>query len=70
MNDRTSDSDASHLTARRRGFRTNVIQRDRTCVITDDIVDFCDACHIIPHAKESDVRRYDSSTISIATLSL
>lgn len=52
VDDRTSD--ASYLTTRRRGFRTNVIERDGTCVITGDIDRNCIACHILPHAKGSD----------------
>jgi hypothetical protein len=56
MDDRTSN--ASNLTARRNDFATNVIERDGACVITDELASNCAACHIIPHAKGSDVRPY------------
>ncbi|KAF8345413.1 hypothetical protein F5887DRAFT_1192054 [Amanita rubescens] len=51
VDDRTSIT--SNLTIRRRDFRTNVVERDGTCVITDDIDEYCTACHILPHAKGS-----------------
>ena len=57
--DRTST--ASNLTICRRDFRDNVIERDGTCVITDDIEDYCTACHILPHGKGSNVRPYQPS---------
>ncbi|KAF8692316.1 hypothetical protein AX14_002594 [Amanita brunnescens Koide BX004] len=52
MDDRTSNT--SNLTTRRNDFRTNLIERDGICVISDDIASNCDGCHIIPHAKGSD----------------
>ncbi|KAF8313384.1 hypothetical protein F5887DRAFT_1237316 [Amanita rubescens] len=51
MDDRTSN--ASQLTTRRNDFRTKVIERDGTCVITDEPVSNCVGCHIIPHEKGS-----------------
>ena len=59
--DRTSN--ASDLTIRRSDsdFRTDVVERDGTCVMTNDIVRLCTACHILPHAKGSNVRPYQSS---------
>jgi hypothetical protein len=70
LDDRTSDgniSEMSRMTTRREVFRTNVIERDGTCVITGDIALNCNACHILPHAKGNDVRPCE---FSIATLSL
>ena len=65
VDDRTSD--ASVLSTRRSEFRANVIERDGTCVLTGNPARQCIACHIIPHAKGSNVRPYESS---IATFSL
>ena len=52
----STDPSSSHLTTRRRDFRTNVIARDATCVMTGEFAPDCDACHIIPHSKGSQVR--------------
>ncbi|KAF8345125.1 hypothetical protein F5887DRAFT_1074770 [Amanita rubescens] len=49
--DRTSIT--SNLAIRQRDFRTKVVGRDGTCVITDEIKEYCTACHILPHAKGS-----------------
>ena len=54
LDDRTSD--ASALSERRADFRARVIDRDQTCVITGDAAYNSIACHILPHAKGSDVR--------------
>lgn len=64
--DRTSN--VSSLSTCRWDFTTDVIERDRTCVMSDDIVENCDACHILPHAKGSTVRPYDSSYSGFLTL--
>jgi hypothetical protein len=37
-----------------------VIERDGTCVITAEVASNCAASHMIPHAKGSDVRPYES----------
>lgn len=61
VNDRASVTSNSKLTICQRNFRTNVIERDGTCVITDDLEEYCTACHILPHAKGSNVCPYKSS---------
>jgi hypothetical protein len=53
MDDKTSD--ASVITDRRADFRTRVLKRDVTCVMTGDSARFCDECHILPHSKGDDV---------------
>ncbi|KAF8347189.1 hypothetical protein F5887DRAFT_882206, partial [Amanita rubescens] len=40
VDDRTST--ASHLTTSRRDFKTNVVERDGTCVITDETIRNCE----------------------------
>lgn len=64
MDDRTSDelddsaSEASDFTPRRGGYWANVLERDKTCVITGDFGEDSNACHILPHAKGSNVRSH------------
>ncbi|KAJ7764268.1 hypothetical protein B0H16DRAFT_1526560 [Mycena metata] len=49
LDDRTSN--ASDLTARRADFRSNVIDRDGTCIVSGDAALNCTPCHILPHIK-------------------
>ena len=49
MDDRTSD--ASTMSTDRANFRQRVIDRDGTCLMTGTGARYCQACHIIPHAK-------------------
>ncbi|KAJ7056983.1 hypothetical protein C8F01DRAFT_1256923 [Mycena amicta] len=52
LNDRTSNS--SHFTARTANFRTQILARDQSCLITGiDPLD-SQACHLVPHAKGDD----------------
>ncbi|KAF8340795.1 hypothetical protein F5887DRAFT_888503 [Amanita rubescens] len=52
MDDRTSDS--SSISIRRADFAQGVTDRDGTCLMTGATSNF-EACHIIPHAKGSQV---------------
>ena len=62
----STDPSSSHLTTRRRDFRTNLIERDKRCVLTDEISVLCDACHIIPHSKGSQVRPSEFSVVAFS----
>jgi hypothetical protein len=51
-----STSSASELSDRRANFRDRIIDRDGTCVCTGEEAIFCDASHIVPQCKGSNVR--------------
>ena len=53
----------SVLTSSRGEFRRMVIDRDQRCVMTGAVADSCDACHILPHAKDDEVRLYNTLCI-------
>ncbi|KAI9456922.1 hypothetical protein HD554DRAFT_2042455 [Boletus coccyginus] len=44
-------SDASEATSRRAQFRSDVVERDRVCVLTGYMERGCDAVHLLPHSK-------------------
>ena len=48
----TSTSMSGSISARESTFRTNLEARDQTCLFTHTSALFCDAAHIIGHAKE------------------
>jgi hypothetical protein len=52
MDDMTSDSSAK--AARTADFAKRVIARDGTCLMTGALP-YCQACHIVPHAKRNKV---------------
>ena len=51
MADRTSNV----TTPRQSNFRTRVVNRDQTCIMTNETPQDCQACHIIPHANGTEV---------------
>jgi len=54
IDDRTSD--ALTISTSRAGFRRRISERDGTCVMTGSPDEYCEASHIIPHAKGDQVR--------------
>lgn len=40
-------------------FRDDLIKKYKTCVITGDDADICEACHIIPYSESNDNEKYD-----------
>ena len=55
MDDRTSDADT---TESRAGFRDKLIERDRTCIVSNAPPRFCEGSHYYPHAKGSEVGHF------------
>ena len=61
MNDRASYSSA--YTSCQQRFRTDIVDCDRTCVMTHSPPPYCQACHIIPHSRGDEVSPNISSVI-------
>jgi hypothetical protein len=48
LNERvTSTAKTPHAT----DFRKRIVNRDRSCIVTGETADVCDAAHLIPHSK-------------------
>jgi hypothetical protein len=45
-------------TESRTGFWDDVMKRDETCVVSNNFAEFCEASHLIPHSKGSEVCRF------------
>ena len=61
IEDRTSNASElcdyrSEVSDYRADFRDRIIERDGTCVCTDEEAEHCVACHILPHSKGDNVR--------------
>ncbi|KAI9460008.1 hypothetical protein HD554DRAFT_2176781 [Boletus coccyginus] len=49
--DRTAITSNSEATSRAADFRSDVVERDRMCVLTGDEEEDCDAAHLLPRSK-------------------
>ncbi len=59
----------SSLSSHRAEFTEAVFDRDgEACLVTGDYGPYCDACHMIPHSKGSDVRIRQSYFASFLTM--
>lgn len=50
--------------ARDSAFRDEIIKRDARCIFTDHPASFCQAAHIVPHAKGDEVHPYPASRLN------